>query len=152
MTNSPGLVFRVTFNAKAPANGRRTRRDAPRADLAAEDVALAQADDAGHAAPAARAPALRAVAPERRTTRLERMLALAHVIERAVQTGAVENYAELANRLGITRARVTQITNLVTLSPRVQERILNGSLESNERDIRVVLRSLRWSDHEAALD
>ena len=80
------------------------------------------------------------------------MLALAHVIEREVQTGAVENYAELANRLGITRARMTQITNLAALSPRVQERILNGSLESNERDIRVVLRSLRWSDHEAALD
>ncbi len=152
MTNPAGLVFRVAFNAKAPANGRRTRSDAPRADLAAEDVALVHAEDGSASAPAARAPALRGVAPERRTTRLERMLALAHVIEREVQTGAVENYAELANRLGITRARMTQITNLAALSPRVQERILNGSLESNERDIRVVLRSLRWSDHEAALD
>lgn len=49
--------------------------------------------------------------------RLARQLALAHWIERAVETGHVSSYAEVARALGLTQSRITQITVLLGLSP-----------------------------------
>lgn len=56
--------------------------------------------------------------------RLSRLMALAIRFEKLVRTGAVRDYAELA-RLGyVTRARLTQIMNLLQLAPDIQEEIL----------------------------
>ena len=59
------------------------------------------------------------VAPEpvRRPARLAIMLALAHKIQQAIDRGAVRDRAEMARRLRLTRARVTQLLDL-TLAPR----------------------------------
>ncbi len=41
-----------------------------------------------------------------------------------IQSGVVANYAELARLGNVTRARVTQIMNLLNLAPEIQEELL----------------------------
>ena len=43
------------------------------------------------------------------------MLALAHYVERLVEQGTVASYADAARQLGVSRARMSQILNLLTL-------------------------------------
>jgi hypothetical protein len=52
------------------------------------------------------------------------MLALAHKIQHAIDRGVVSDRAEVARRLGLTRARITQLLDLTLLPPQAQERIL----------------------------
>ncbi|HVU63917.1 MAG TPA: hypothetical protein VHC70_08065, partial [Phycisphaerales bacterium] len=47
--------------------------------------------------------------------RVARLVALAHHIENLVRAGKVRDYAAIAMLGGITRARVSQITNLLLL-------------------------------------
>ena len=68
-------------------------------------------------------------------TRIARMLALAYFVERQVETGVIKDYAEAARRLGISRARMSQIVNLINLSVSFQETILLGAKVS-ERGLR----------------
>ena len=66
--------------------------------------------------------------------RLSRLMALAIRFEKLVRTGAVRDYAELA-RLGyVTRARMTQIMDLLNLAPDIQEEILFLPKTRNIRD------------------
>ena len=78
-------------------------------------------------------------------SRVARMLALAHYVERLVGDGTLNNYAEAAERLGITRARVAQLTALLGLSSRVQEAILSGKLAVTERGIRSLTMEASWN-------
>lgn len=55
-------------------------------------------------------------APVRRPARVALMLALAHRIEREVAEGALTDHAEAAKRLGLTRARITQLCDLTLLA------------------------------------
>lgn len=59
-----------------------------------------------------------------RVPRVARLLALAHRFEKLVQTGVAADYADLARLGRVTRARVTQIMNLLGLAPDIQEQIL----------------------------
>ncbi len=63
----------------------------------------------------------------RPVSRAARMLALAHYVERLVEAGSLKSYADAARQLGVTRARMAQIINLLNLPPRVQEGLLLGS-------------------------
>jgi DNA invertase Pin-like site-specific DNA recombinase len=56
--------------------------------------------------------------------RIARLIALAIRYEGLVREGAVRDYAELARLGEVTRARITQIMNLLWLAPDVQERLL----------------------------
>ena len=60
----------------------------------------------------------------RRPARVAIMLALAHKIEQAIREGKLRNRADAAHRLGLTRARLTQICDLTLLPVAEQERIL----------------------------
>jgi hypothetical protein len=51
-------------------------------------------------------------------------MALALRFERLVRSGAVRDYAALARLGRVSRARVTQIMNLLHLAPDLQEKIL----------------------------
>ena len=62
--------------------------------------------------------------PDGRIPRISRLMALAHHLERLVVTGAVKDYAELARLGQVSRARITQIMNLLLLAPDIQEEIL----------------------------
>lgn len=64
------------------------------------------------------------VLPEGRIPRISRLLALSHHFERLVVMGEVKDYAELARLGNVSRARITQIMNLLLLSPDIQEAIL----------------------------
>ncbi len=69
-----------------------------------------------------------------RVPRVARLLALAIRFEELVTGGVVQNYAELA-RLGyVSRARVTQIMNLLQLAPQIQEEVLFLPAQSSGRD------------------
>ena len=50
---------------------------------------------------------------------------LGHYFEGLVRSGAVKDYAEIARRTGLTRARVTQIVDMTLLSPYEQEQLLS---------------------------
>ena len=53
--------------------------------------------------------------------RLARQLALAHHVERMVESGAIRNHAAVARVLGVTRARIAQVMGLLHLSPDIQQ-------------------------------
>ena len=74
------------------------------------------------------------VARTRRVPRVTRMLALAHKIDSMIRNDELDDYAEAARRLQLTRARLSQITNLLLLAPEIQEEILDLPLVTDERD------------------
>ena len=73
-------------------------------------------------------------------------MALAIKFQGMIERGEVRDYADIA-RLGyVTRARVTQVMNLLNLAPDIQEAILQGSMNQGltERDARGVTRFVHW--------
>lgn len=87
-----------------------------------------------------------------RVPRVTRMLALAHKIDGMIRTGEIKDLAEAARLIGVTRARMTQIANLLLLAPRIQESLLNppramqGHDRLTERDLRKTVASVIWSE------
>ena len=59
-----------------------------------------------------------------RVPRVARLLALAIRFDGLLRAGDVADYAELARLTHVTRARITQIMNLLMLAPDIQEEIL----------------------------
>lgn len=51
-------------------------------------------------------------------------MALAIRFEWLIREGHVRDYADLARLGGVTRARITQIMNLLNLAPEIQEELL----------------------------
>ena len=90
-------------------------------------------------------------APTDRVLRVTRLLALAHKIDGMVRVGEITDYAEAARRLGLTRARISQITSLLLLAPPIQEAILdlppvtNGRDPISERQLRPIAAEPDWS-------
>src|SRR5580698_6712442 len=84
-----------------------------------------------------------------RVPRITRLMALAIKFQDMVDRGEVRDYADLA-RLGyVTRARITQIMNLLNLAPDIQEEILtlDDSVKSAtlaERQIRSITKIVPW--------
>ena len=83
-----------------------------------------------------------------RIPRIARLMALAIKFQDMVDRGEVRDYADLA-RLGyVSRARITQIMNLLNLAPDIQEHILTGSSSSalpNESRVRAVVQHVSWA-------
>ena len=79
------------------------------------------------------------------------MLALAHHVERLVESGELSNYAAAARALRLTRARFTQVLNLLLLTPIIQERLLLGALDISERRLRAVCRESCWENQAGGL-
>jgi hypothetical protein len=72
------------------------------------------------------------------------MLALAHRVEQLVEGGEVESYAVVARAMGITRARMTQVMNMLLLSPALQERVMFGDKGVAARGLRRAVREAEW--------
>ena len=62
--------------------------------------------------------------PLGRVPRIARLMALAIRFEGLLAQGEVRDYADLARLGHVTRARVTQIMNLLNLAPDIQEQLL----------------------------
>lgn len=77
-----------------------------------------------------------------RVPRVARVMAMAIRFERLVREGHVRDYAELAMLGGVTRARISQIIDLLNLHPQIQEAILLLPRTVHGRDI-VTERDLR---------
>src|ERR1035437_2904394 len=63
-------------------------------------------------------------APASRPARVAVSLAMAHRIRQGILAGEIRDQADAARRLGLTRARLSQILDLTNLAPDLQERIL----------------------------
>ena len=70
------------------------------------------------------APEEKPVLPPGRVPRVARLMALALRLDELVRTGQVRNYTQLAALGYVTRARISQILNLVHLAPDIQEALL----------------------------
>lgn len=77
-------------------------------------------------------------------TRVARMLALGHFIERAIESGDLKDFSEAAKRFGVSRPRLTQVVNLTLLSPKIQEALLMGDTRLSERDLRPLVATVEW--------
>ena len=85
-----------------------------------------------------------------RVPRLARLMALSIRLERLVAEGHVHDLAELARLGHVTRARMTQITNLRFLAPDIQDALLHLPLTEAGRDpikewqVRPIAATLDW--------
>lgn len=88
--------------------------------------------------------------PSGRVPRLSRLMALAIRFDQLLRDGVVADYAELARLSHVTRARITQIMNLLNLAPDIEEAILHLPLVASGRDpirehaIRPIAATLDW--------
>jgi hypothetical protein len=86
-----------------------------------------------------------------RIPRVSRLMAMAIRFEELVKTGEVQDYADLARLGHVSRARVTQIMNLLNLAPDIQDEILflPRTLVRRdpitERDLRPILAMVDWT-------
>jgi hypothetical protein len=72
--------------------------------------------------------------PSGRVPRISRLMALAIRFDDLLARGEVRDYAEIARLGHVTRARVTQIMNLLNLAPDIQEAILHLPRTEHGRD------------------
>jgi len=88
--------------------------------------------------------------------RISRLMALAIRLDGLIREGAVRDYAECARIGHVTRARVTQIMNLLHLAPDIQEALLSlprtvrGKDPVTERQVRCIAGLEDWSKQREA--
>jgi len=82
--------------------------------------------------------------------RVARQVALAHLLQARITSGEFETQAQMARALGLTRARISQLFDLLVLAPDIQEQILflrfpAGIQPLSEASLRPIARHLRWT-------
>ena len=88
--------------------------------------------------------------PEGRIPRISRLMALAIRFDRLIKEGEIDDQADLARLGNVSRARVTQIMNLLQLAPDIQEALLflprteRGRDPIREHHIRPIVGILDW--------
>ena len=70
-----------------------------------------------------------------RIPRIARLLALAHHFDELLRAGVVRDYAEIARLMGVSRAHVTHIMDLLFLAPGIQEEILFSTVGPKGGDV-----------------
>ena len=91
-----------------------------------------------------------------RVPRISRMMALAIRFDDLLRRGVIKDQAELAQLGYVSRARVTQIMDLLYLAPAIQEEILhlptflNKKATITERQIRPITLILNWQEQKKA--
>ncbi len=99
-------------------------------------------------------PAPKAVS-KARIPRISRMVALAHKFERMLATKQVASMSELAACGCVTRARMTQVMDLLLLAPDIQEALLflpgagQGRDPITIREMRYVCQPVSWAEQRA---
>ena len=93
--------------------------------------------------------------PVRRPAKVARMLALAHHLQSAIDRGLVADRAAVARKLGLTRARVTQLLDFLMLAPDLELAVLaleavDGAEPMAERTLRAVAHAGSWVEQRAA--
>jgi hypothetical protein len=93
--------------------------------------------------------------PMHRPARVALMLALAHKVQESIDVGKLADRADVARRLGFTRARITHLLDLLLLAPDLQERVLgleavDGREPMSERTLRAVAHAGTWAEQRVA--
>lgn len=94
--------------------------------------------------------------PPGKTPRVARLMALAIHFDQLIRDGNVTDYAELARLGHVTRARMTQIMNLLNLAPDIQEALLflppvtAGRDPIGEPDLRPLTAETDWARQRTA--
>ena len=96
------------------------------------------------------APVVREKKSASRLQPATKLMALAIRFDQLIRDGVVADQAELARLGHVSRARVSQIMNLLNLAPDIQEAILDLPPVENgrgltERELRVVVAEVDWS-------
>ncbi len=87
-----------------------------------------------------------------RLPRVTKLMALAIKFDQMIRDGVVADQAELARLGHVSRARITQIMNLLNLAPDIQEtllflpRVAAGQAQVEERRLRPVSALLGWKE------
>jgi len=88
--------------------------------------------------------------PDGRVPRVSRLMALAIRLDGYLREGVVADQADLARLGHVSRARITQIMNLLHLAPDIQEallflpRVAEGRDPITERDLRPIAAEMDW--------
>jgi hypothetical protein len=91
-----------------------------------------------------------AVANSGKLPRVTRLIALAIKFDGLIREGVVRDYADLARLGHVTRARMTQVMNLLNLAPDIQEdllflpKMMSGRDPVSERNLRRITAMVRW--------
>jgi hypothetical protein len=95
-------------------------------------------------------PAEPSPVPVARVPRVGRLMALAIRLDGLIRTGELPDQAAVARLGRVSRARVTQIMNLLFLAPEIQEALLflpgatDGRAPVLVRDLQPIARELDW--------
>lgn len=90
------------------------------------------------------------------TPRISQLMALAIRFEQLIRDGVVRDQADLARLALVSRARVTQIMDLLMLAPGIQEALLflppvhKGRDPITERDVRRIMAEADWTRQQHA--
>lgn len=93
--------------------------------------------------------------PGGRIPRISRLIALAHKFEGMIREGTISSMADIARLGHVTRARVTQIMDLLLLTPDIQEELLHlppvtrGHDPITLRELRYVMQTPVWKEQRA---
>lgn len=93
--------------------------------------------------------------PVRRPANVAQQLALAHHLQAAINRGTIPDRAAVARKLGFTRARISQLLDLLMLAPDLQEAVLHleavdGAEPMAERTLRAVAHAGTWAEQRAS--
>lgn len=94
--------------------------------------------------------------PDGSIPKVTRLMALAIRMQQLLREGIARNYADLARLGGVTRARLTQIMNLLLLAPDIQEELLylprttEGRHKITEQDLRPIAAIADWQKQRKA--
>jgi len=96
-------------------------------------------------------PARRTKTRAGRLPRIARLMALAIRFDQLLRNGTVKDYADLARLGRVSRARITQIMNLLNLAPDIQEGLLflepvrSWRDALHERAVREAVKEISWA-------
>jgi hypothetical protein len=88
--------------------------------------------------------------PIGRLPRVTKLMALAIRFDRLIREGQIKDYSEIARLGHVSRARVTQIMNLLLLAPEIQEQILflprvtKGEDPVVLRELQGIMAAINW--------
>jgi hypothetical protein len=156
--SAENISVRYRFEARRrgatgrPASGRAGATEVAAAPLGPVGTATAITPAFVSMSAASSAPPAAPAKPQGRIPRVARLLALAHRFQGLLARGEVQSMADLARLGSVTRARITQIMDLLLLAPDIQEALLflppveGGHDPIHLRELRYVCQAPEWAE------
>ena len=77
---------------------------------------------------------------------ISRRIALAHHLDAAIDAGSLDSLSAAAAKLQLTRARITQISDLALRAPDIPAAVLDGRCAARDRHLYAVGKHSLWTD------